>query len=120
MLVDFFQTVRLAGVPATVKEYLDLLTALKRSVAFADQVAFYALARLCLVKDEKYFDRFDRAFTAYFEGIQAFSLDFEELNLPLDWLKKELDRVMTQAEKDKIEGLGSLDQILEAFKERLE
>jgi hypothetical protein len=30
---------------------------------------FYFLCRLCLVKDEKYFDRFDRAFAAYFDEL---------------------------------------------------
>ncbi|MDP2504785.1 MULTISPECIES: VWA domain-containing protein [unclassified Oceanobacter] len=120
MLIDFFQTVRAAGVPASVREYLDLLRALQQGLVFADADEFYALARLCLVKDEKYYDRFDRAFAAYFSGLESFSGALEELDLPDDWLRKELERVMTEAQKAEVQGLGSLDKILEALRERLE
>ena len=66
MLFDFFYTVRKAGVPASVKEFLTLLEALDKGVVYADIDSFYTLSRLCLVKDEAYFDRFDVAFAAYF------------------------------------------------------
>src|SRR5690606_27552467 len=47
MLIDFFQAVRQAKVPCSVREYLDLVEAVKAHVAFADLDGFYALARLC-------------------------------------------------------------------------
>jgi uncharacterized protein with von Willebrand factor type A (vWA) domain len=119
MLIDFFQAVRAFGVPASVREYLDLLRALRADLAFGNQDDFYALARTCLVKDEQHFDKFDQACALYFSGINAFPLDLEELNLPQDWLQKELDRVLSEADKANVQGLGSLDQILDAFKERL-
>lgn len=119
MLIDFFQVVRAAGVPVSIREYLDLLRALKAQLAFADAEAFYALARLCLVKDEKHYDKFDRAFAAYFDGLSSFSGALEELNLPDDWLRKEIERAMSEADKAQVEGLGSLDKIMEAFRERL-
>ena len=62
MLIDFFETVRRAKVPCSVREYLDLVNAIQAHVAFADMNEFYALARLCLVKDEKHYDKFDKAF----------------------------------------------------------
>ncbi|MEK9710943.1 MAG: hypothetical protein VW258_00100, partial [Thalassolituus sp.] len=62
MLIDFFQTVRAAKVPCSIREYLDLVAAVQAHVAFADPEEFYALARLVLVKDEKYYDKFDKAF----------------------------------------------------------
>jgi uncharacterized protein len=31
---------------------------------------FYFLSRTALVKDEKHFDKFDRAFAAYFKGVE--------------------------------------------------
>ncbi len=119
MLIDFFQVVRAAGVPVSIREYLDLLRALKAELAFADAEEFYALARLCLVKDEKHYDKFDRAFAAYFDGLSSFSGALEELNLPEDWLRKEIERAMSEADRANVEGLGSLDKIMEAFRERL-
>ena len=71
MLFDFFFTVRKAGVPASVKEFLTLLEALDKGVVYGSVDDFYTLSRLCLVKDEAYFDRFDLAFAAYFKGVQA-------------------------------------------------
>ena len=48
--------------PVSTKELLDLLEGLKQRIAFADMDDFYYFSRACMVKDEKYFDRFDRAF----------------------------------------------------------
>lgn len=120
MLIDFFRIVRAAGVPTSIREYLDLLRALQNGLAFADADEFYQLARLCLVKDEKYYDRFDRAFAAYFVGLESFSTALDELNLPEDWLRKEIERAMTEAQKADVQGLGSLDRIMEALRERLQ
>lgn len=120
MLIDFFRIVRAAGVPTSIREYLDLLRALQNGLAFADADEFYQLARLCLVKDEKYYDRFDRAFAAYFAGLESFSTALDELNLPEDWLRKEIERAMTEAQKADVQGLGSLDRIMEALRERLQ
>ena len=85
MLTRFFFTLREAGVPVSLTEHLTLLEALEARVASLSVDDFYWLARATLVKDEKHFDRFDRAFAAHFKGVeQAFaSLDAA---LPEDWL----------------------------------
>ena len=44
MLIDFFQTVRQAKVPCSIREYLDLVAAVQAHVAFADMYDFYSLA----------------------------------------------------------------------------
>ena len=76
MLIDFFYTLRAAKLPVSVTEYLTLLEALEAGVVGpsvpagdADDEAtgysiddFYHLARTVMVKDEKHFDKFDRAF----------------------------------------------------------
>ncbi len=46
---------------------------------------FYYLARTALVKDEKHFDKFDRAFAAYFKGVEMLT-DFTK-EVPLEWLR---------------------------------
>ena len=71
MLINLFHTVRSAGVPCTLRELLDLLGELEKNVAFADMNDFYFLARTVLVKDEKHYDKFDRAFEIYFKGIET-------------------------------------------------
>jgi uncharacterized protein with von Willebrand factor type A (vWA) domain len=119
VLIEFFQEVRAAKVPATLKEFLDLMEALEKNIVFADIDEFYYLSRLCLVKDEKNFDKFDRAYGKYFEGIEVLDDLFQEM-IPEDWLKAEFEKNLTQEEKDRIEAMGGLEELMEAFKERLE
>ena len=87
MLTRFFFALREAGIPVSLTEHLTLLKALEAGVAGYSVDDFYYLARAAMVKDEKHFDRFDRAFAAHFKGIeQAFaSLGGE---IPAEWLRK--------------------------------
>ena len=118
MLTRFFFTLREAGVPVTLTEHLSLLQALEARVAEYDVDQFYWLARTALVKDEKHFDRFDKAFAAHFRGIeQAFAKLGGEI--PADWLRKALERDFTEEEKAQIEALGGWEQIMKTLEERL-
>ena len=102
MLIDFFYSLRAAKLPVSVKEYLTLLEALKGNVIAPSLDEFYYLARITLVKDEQYFDKFDQAFGAYFKGVaQTSELAFD---IPLDWLK------LLLAEDIPPEALRSSDQ----------
>ena len=71
MLINLFQTVRSSGVPCTLRELLDLLGALEKQMVFANIDDFYYLSRAILVKDEKHYDKFDKAFEIYFRGIKS-------------------------------------------------
>ena len=115
MLIKFFQAVRAAKVPASLKEFLDLMQALEKKIVFANIDEFYYLSRLCLVKDEKHFDKFDRAYGAYFEGMEALDDLFKEM-IPEDWLKAEFEKNLTEEEKAQIEAMGGLEALMEAFK----
>ncbi|MDP6949732.1 MAG: hypothetical protein QF783_01110, partial [Arenicellales bacterium] len=119
MLISFFQTLKKAGVPVSVKEYLVLLGALKARLAFASVDDFYLLARMSLVKDEKYFDRFDRAFGAWFKDMESVD-DIINALIPEEWLRHELEKTLTEEEKARIQSLGSLEKLLEEFRKRLE
>ncbi|MFY0658755.1 MAG: VWA domain-containing protein [Neptunomonas phycophila] len=118
MLIDFFYTLRKAEVPVTVKELLTLLEALKSRVVFASVDDFYLLSRLCLVKDEKYFDRFDQAFGFYFKGLDDLKI-FPDDAIPSDWLRSEFFKDLSDEEKAAIEKLGGLDKLLDTLNERL-
>tara|TARA_R110002050_G_scaffold264519_3_gene405372 strand:+ start:1056 stop:2228 length:1173 start_codon:yes stop_codon:yes gene_type:complete len=117
MLIDFFCKVRDYKVPCTLRELLDLLRALEQGVVFANIDDFYSLSRTILVKDEAHFDKFDRAFADYFKGVASLELDLSKI--PEDWLKKQLEKQLTDEEKAKISALGGLDKLMETLAERL-
>jgi len=77
MLLSFFLHLREYRVPVSIRELLDLLAALRARLVFADVDQFYFLSRLCLVKDEKFYDRFDRAFEAFFRGLENWEAIFD-------------------------------------------
>ena len=107
MLINLFHTVRSAGVPCTLRELLDLLCALEKKVAFADMNDFYFLSRTILVKDEKHYDKFDRAFEIYFRGIETLEDIFQAL-IPEDWLRKAFEKELDPEDLKKIKSLGGL------------
>jgi uncharacterized protein with von Willebrand factor type A (vWA) domain len=118
VLTSFFYTLRKAGIPVSLTEHLTLLAALEARVADVNVDDFYWLARTTLVKDEKHFDRFDRAFASHFKGIeQAFAGLGAEV--PADWLRKLIERSFTEEEKAQIEALGGWDKLMETLEERL-
>ena len=119
MLINFFYLLKKSGLPVSIKELLVLLDALEKRLVFCNLDDFYLLARLCMIKDEKHFDKYDRAFAAYFKGLENFE-DILESLIPEDWLRAEFMKTLTEQEKAKIESLGGLEKLLETFKERLE
>jgi len=119
VLLNFFDTLRRQGLPVTFSELSTLITALEHRLAFADMEQFYFLSRGCMVKDEKNFDKFDRAFKAHFTELEKLE-DFIEALIPEDWLRNEFMKTLTEEEKEAIESLGGLEQLIETFKKRLE
>ncbi|MCM2328208.1 MAG: VWA domain-containing protein [Lysobacter sp.] len=119
MLVDFFFTVRKAGVPASVKEFLTLVEALREGVVTGSVDDFYVLSRATLVKDEAYFDRFDLAFSAYFKGVAAIPDELVK-DIPTEWLRKLAERRLSEEEKRLVESLGGWDKLMETLRQRLE
>lgn len=123
MFINLFYTLRTYGVPVSTRELLDLYALLETGIVFADREQFYELIRLCMVKDEKYFDKFDRAMADYFEGIDT--LDIDELmaklgNIPKEWLELKLDpNNLTEAERRLLKKYGSLEALMQALEERL-
>jgi len=119
MLLNFFDSLRKQGLPVTFVELSDLITALERNIVFVDIEQFYYLARLCMVKDEKNFDKFDRAFQAHFHELEKLE-DFIQALIPEDWVRNEFLKTLSEEDKAKIESLGGLEKLIETFKKRLE
>jgi uncharacterized protein with von Willebrand factor type A (vWA) domain len=118
MLLNLFTELRAAQVPVSLREWLDLLKTLEQRVVFADMDEFYYLARAVLVKDERHYDKFDRAFAAYFNGLEDLG-EHLQASIPEEWLRKEFERSLTPEERAQIQSLGGLNKLIEAFKERL-
>ena len=118
MLTKFFAELREARLPVSVKEYLSLLQAMEAGCASGRVEDFYYLSRLTLIKDERYFDRFDQVFGHVFKGLDLMS-EAIEASIPEEWLRAVSQLYLSDEEKAKIEELGGWEKIMETLKERL-
>ncbi len=121
MFLPFFDRLRDAGVPVSLREYLAFLEGMKAGLVTYDVEGFYYLARTAMVKDERHLDKFDRAFASAFEGLEQISVDqvLKAVDLPEDWLRKMAEKHLSDEEKAEIEALGGFDKLMETLKERL-
>ena len=118
MLIDFFYHLRNAELPVTIREYLDLLGTMEERVAAPNLDDFYYLARAVLIKDERLYDRFDRAFGAFFNDIPDLQEAFAA-EIPAEWLRKMMERHLSEEDKRKLEALG-WDKLMETLRQRLD
>jgi uncharacterized protein with von Willebrand factor type A (vWA) domain len=117
MLIDFFYHLRAHKLPVSIQEYLTLLEAMQaKGIASATLDDFYFMARAALVKNETFYDRYDRAFGSYYRGLKAEFPQGKEI--PLDWLIKKFKKELSPEQKAAIEKLG-WEKLMELFKERL-
>lgn len=119
MLTELFYKLRKVQIPVSITEYLTLMRALEARVAGFSVNDFYYLSRAALVKDERYFDRFDQVFGEHFRGQEML---FDEVlgEIPLEWLKRQKELSLTDEEKAQIESLGGWDKLMETLRKRLE
>ena len=119
MFLNFFDELRSAGIPASLKEHLLLLEALDREVIERTPEQFYYLSRSVYVKDEGLLDRFDQVFGKVIRGVSPIG-GTETADVPDEWLKAVARKFLTPEEMAAIESLGSWDEIMETLKKRLE
>ena len=123
MFVRLFYTLRKYGVPVSTRELIDLNHAVSEGLVFADQDEFYQLAKTVMVKDERFFDKFDRAMKDYFDGISTFDLDdlLKQVDkLPKDWFDLELlEKHLTPEQREELKKAGSLEELMKMLEERL-
>ncbi|WP_434353732.1 hypothetical protein VH441_01530 [Psychrobacter sp. HD31] len=126
MFLKLFYTLRTYGVPVTTRELLDLHSALDKGLVNSlnySRDEMYRLLKLCMVKDERHFDKFDRAMADYFDGVDT--LDMDELlsklsNIPKEWLELKLDpKNLTEEQRRLLKKYGSLEELMKALEERL-
>jgi len=119
MLTEFFFKLKDGGLPVTIKEFLTLLEALRSHLIGGSLDEFYYLARVCLVKDETQFDRYDRVFAAYFKGITELPDDLLA-QIPEEWLRRHAELQLSDEEKALIRSLGGWEKLMETLRRRLE
>lgn len=119
MLINFFLTLRKYKVPVTIRELMDLIAGLRMQLVYANVDDFYLLSRTAMVKDEKNYDKFDRAFSAYFKGLDDLHGLLESL-IPDEWLRREFENALSPEDLEQINDLGGLEKLIEAFKEAKE
>ncbi|HVY56257.1 MAG TPA: VWA domain-containing protein [Xanthobacteraceae bacterium] len=117
MFIAFFQELKSAGIPVTLREYLTLMQAMDCDLAGRRVEDFYYLSRAALVKDERNFDKFDRVFARVFNGLQT--QDELPTDIPAEWLKKLTEKYLSAEEKKQIEALGGLTKLLETLRQRI-
>jgi uncharacterized protein with von Willebrand factor type A (vWA) domain len=122
VFTPFIEGLRSAGVPVSITEHLALLGAIQAQVVEYDVEDFYFLARAALVKDERWFDRFDQVFATYFRGLEAVSGSDEDLAraLPAEWLRKLAEKTLSPEEMAAVEALGGFEKLMETLRQRLE
>lgn len=119
MFLDFFLLLKNNGLPVSLREYLLLLEALKKGHGQFSVEEFYFLAKAVMIKHENQLDRFDMLFGHYFKGTELIN-DKDMWDIPDEWLRKELEKTLSEEEKAMIEALGGWDEMLKRFKELLE
>ena len=122
MFAPFFQTLRAAGIPVSLREYLAFLEGMAAGLVTYEVEGFYYLARTAMVKDERHLDRFDRAFSAAFKGLESITPEqvLDAIDLPAEWLEKLIEKTLSAEEKAQIEALGGFDKLMETLRKRLE
>lgn len=118
MFLDFFLLLKEKGLPVTLREYLDLLSALEANVAEYKIDDFYFLSRTVLVKNEEHLDLYDQVFGVYFKGIEQIQSS-DILNIPDEWLRKNGERLFSREELEKIKKHGDLESLMDRMAELL-
>jgi uncharacterized protein with von Willebrand factor type A (vWA) domain len=121
MFLPFFENLRNTGVPVSLREYLGFLEALNTGLATYDIDTFYLLGRTIMVKDERHLDRYDRAFSASFSGLEKISTDevLNAVDIPREWLEKLAEKHLSPEEMAEIQSAGGFDKLMEKLRERL-
>ena len=116
MLIRFFYFLRQHQLPVSIQEFMMLVQSLCSSATALSLDDFYYLARLILIKDESQFDRYDKAFSQFYELI---SKDIAQgQTLPADWLVKTMQKQLSAEDKAKLKK-HDLAELIELFKKTL-
>ncbi len=117
MFLDLFYGLRDEGVPVAIQEWQMLMTVLEEGQHACNLLAFYNIAKACLIKSETYFDAYDRVFARVFHGVEGELSPSDEL---MDWLSDPKNfEELTEEQRQALEQLDA-DELMRRFLETLE
>ena len=92
VFLSFAYELRRADIPVSPDQLIELLRAMKKGLV-QNMDDLYLMARLCFVKEVKYFDIYDRTFLYFFEGLELppvaeGDLDLLETKQFQQWLRQ--------------------------------
>ena len=116
MFLNLFYTLRHAGVPVSVTEWMTLMQAMEQGHAQASLTNFYYMARAVLVKSETFYDQFDQAFAHVFKDAEMPTNIRDEI---LDWLANPLNKLELPPEEIERMKKLSLEELRELFEKRM-
>lgn len=119
MFFSFFTDLRHHGIKVSLTEYLDWLKALAADIIQPGLEEFYVLSRSMLIKHEGQLDAFDVLFGQHFQGRLPSNEDFWQ-EVPEEWLRAELEKVIRPEDLEAIEAMGGLDALVERFRQLME
>jgi uncharacterized protein len=119
MFVDFFLALRQQGLHVSLREYLDLLRGLQAGTIRPSLEEFYYLSRSLLIKQEGQLDAFDLVFGRYFRGKVGMDEEAFWEEVPEDWLRSELEKLIDPDDIRTLEEIGGLEALMARFKELL-
>lgn len=117
IFLDFFYRLRDRRVPVSITEWMALVEGLALGLHGSSLIGFYSLARSLLVKDEKYFDEFDRTFAEYFQGIEHIAEIEEDV---WRWLEQPIQPYPIDPELRKVLDSVDVERLRELFEQRLQ
>lgn len=123
MLLDFHDRLRTSGLPISLGEWLTLMQGLQAGIGTLDLERFHGFARLCLIKDEALYDRFDQVFSDYWSGqSEQFNAMLETLDtgIPEHWLKSANLDSLTEEQRAQVEALGGWQALMDTLAKRLQ
>jgi uncharacterized protein with von Willebrand factor type A (vWA) domain len=116
IFLSFFFRLRERKVPVTITEWMALVEGLVMGLHGSSLIGFYSLARALLVKDEKYFDEFDRVFAEYFQGIENVAIIEEDV---WRWLESPVSPFQLDPALRKVLDNVDVEKLRELFEQRL-
>ncbi|TGL57475.1 VWA domain-containing protein [Leptospira ognonensis] len=119
MFLDFFYNLRRESIPCSTGEliaFLQTVRSLTDSSGFMTMDTLYRVGRLNFAKDLKYYDSYDIGFAKTFAGLQEKKIQLRDALF--DWLDQNIDKLLSEKEKEQAPNL-SMEDVFRELEKRL-